>query len=514
MLKPSIKYFFWLILFLILFFKAYVSMDPDFGWRLTTGFRILTSGVPKIDIYTYSMPSFPWIDHAWLTDAVIAVIYTSFGYVGLSFFFAGLTVSAIYISNLTIAPVIKNILRSRIGKANINIDFVSLPFLIFASASIFRFSGIRVQVITWIFMALLLRIIFDEELWKKLKKFVPLMFLIWANFHGGFLAGIATLTVFVILYMQKSKKINWPELFILFLSISATLINPYGIHVYREIFSSITDRNLSARVMEWNSFFTSFSLAPMFLITLSAVLMYKFRNGFGSVKIILYFLFLYEGLTSVRQMPLFVLLVLPLGVFGYYLFVGSLNENKEALERFNKINKGLIAISMIVFVIEAAISVKASLALSERNFYPRSAITFLKENSVAGNIFSDYGWGGYLIWKLPQKKVFIDGRMPSWHWDKNIEGETNDAMSDYTRIVQGDEDYGKIFDKFSINTVLWHKKPVKGPIDRFEDKYFDQLDPIYKLLGKKHSKFDFSEKLKSDGWKVVYSDDVSIILQK
>lgn len=34
-----------------------------------------------------------------------------------------------------------------------------------------------------------------------------------------------------------------------------------------------------------------------------------------------------------------------------------------------------------------------------------------------GNIFNTYEWGGYLIWKLPKMKVFVDGRMPAWKDD-------------------------------------------------------------------------------------------------
>jgi len=31
-----------------------------------------------------------------------------------------------------------------------------------------------------------------------------------------------------------------------------------------------------------------------------------------------------------------------------------------------------------------------------------------------GIIYNRYEWGGYLIWQLPDYKVFVDGRMPAW----------------------------------------------------------------------------------------------------
>lgn len=47
--------------------------------------------------------------------------------------------------------------------------------------------------------------------------------------------------------------------------------------------------------------------------------------------------------------------------------------------------------------------------------YPCQAIKMLEGKT--GNIFNTYEWGGYLIWKLPKMKVFVDGRMPAWKDD-------------------------------------------------------------------------------------------------
>jgi hypothetical protein len=56
--------------FLVLICLAYLwtfrDLDPDFGWRVKTGELILQRGIPKIDWYSFTMPDFPWIDHACL----------------------------------------------------------------------------------------------------------------------------------------------------------------------------------------------------------------------------------------------------------------------------------------------------------------------------------------------------------------------------------------------------------------------------------------------------------------
>ncbi len=43
--------------------------------------------------------------------------------------------------------------------------------------------------------------------------------------------------------------------------------------------------------------------------------------------------------------------------------------------------------------------------------FPVQSSEFISSHKLAGNMYNDYKWGGYLIWKLgPERKVFIDGR--------------------------------------------------------------------------------------------------------
>jgi hypothetical protein len=47
----------------------------------------------------------------------------------------------------------------------------------------------------------------------------------------------------------------------------------------------------------------------------------------------------------------------------------------------------------------------------DNNQFPVQASDFISSHKLAGNMYNDYTWGGYLIWRLgPERKVFIDGR--------------------------------------------------------------------------------------------------------
>jgi len=42
--------------------------------------------------------------------------------------------------------------------------------------------------------------------------------------------------------------------------------------------------------------------------------------------------------------------------------------------------------------------------------YPKKALTYLQSVSLDGPMMNDFSWGGYLLWNMPQSRVFIDLR--------------------------------------------------------------------------------------------------------
>src|SRR3990167_4385595 len=87
-----------LFVFGIFWLKGLLFLDPDFGWRLRTGELILGQGIPKVDPFTYTMPSFPWVDHAWSLSTVIYILHSISGFGGLSFLFSFVAMASLLIT--------------------------------------------------------------------------------------------------------------------------------------------------------------------------------------------------------------------------------------------------------------------------------------------------------------------------------------------------------------------------------------------------------------------------------
>lgn len=89
---------FYLFIWITFFINGISFLDPDFGWHLKMGQLILARGIPITDPFSYTMSSFPFVDHEWLTNIMIAKLYPTLGFLGLSAFYSTAAVLAIYIA--------------------------------------------------------------------------------------------------------------------------------------------------------------------------------------------------------------------------------------------------------------------------------------------------------------------------------------------------------------------------------------------------------------------------------
>ena len=167
-------------------------------------------------------------------------------------------------------------------------------------------------------------------------------------------------------------------------------------------------------------------------------------------------------------------------VQGFQFFLKDIEQNSPSKKGAKRRLSTLIYVLGIAVIINSIIMSVATIQsykpLSEERYYPKKAITYLKTHPPQGNIFAPFGWGGYLIWKLPEKRVFIDGRMPHW---ENI-------LNKYNEIISLQSPFAKVAESYNIDTVLVQKNRTN-----------------FVLLAKELQKND---------WKKVYEDEITLIL--
>lgn len=489
--KKHLQFLILLILGLTAFIRGVFFLDPDFGWHLRMGELILKKGIPLIDPFSYTMPSYHFIDHEWLANILISIGFKTIGIYGLALVFALIFIAALF---LVIPKQFKN--------------YSFLP-LTLAGGLMLGFTGIRTQVITWFFLSLLFKIVFNDKLWKKWRIFIPLAFVFWANLHAGFAVGIAVLCLVFILRWIQDKKFEWQSFFVFLASIAVTFINPYGIGIWHEVWMVTSDNFARWNIAEWVPGVFNTDIAFLTLFAFSFALLFRYKARIGDLLVLTYLFLLLMALSSTRHIPLWALSAVMLTVKGTKLLIDEIYKNKYAILRFKKVVRVLAIAVCLVLSFEIIISIIGSFNFSEQSYYPVKAVEYLnKQNLAGGNLFTLYSYGGYLIWKLPNQKVFIDGRMTSWRRRGNYKGESNYAFKDYLKMLADKNYFKQMVKKYNIHYILLSIQPLNHQNSPFAVK-------LSKLLQKfvlwKTNEEAISGDLTKMNFKKIYNDGHFVI---
>ncbi len=428
-----------------LFYALCISkLDPDFGWHLRDGFYFRQYGIPSHDIYTYTASNFHWIAFEWGNDVIDSYIYGWGSYIALALLFSLIWTLSLFVNNKS-----KNFL-----------------VLFIATLAIAPYSGIRAIAWTVLAFSILMRLSSSKN--KYLRLLIPFLFIAWANIHAGFIAGL-----FFLFYLAISKKsFYWLKVFLI--CILATFINPYGPGLYEEIIRTLSTPSLHTYITEWHYFYI---LPPSILYGIFWGVGFSLYDN-KKIKNLLRLdtLLAYSALDASRNVPLFV--------------IGSINHTNEYVnniyhsfpKKIDKIGKIILITLTFFFIILTIVSLNYSFqigSLREANF-PVQGVAYLQKHNCKGRVFNDYDYGGYIIWKLPNSRVFIDGRMPTW---KNTTGKL--YMDQYLSVLNNKKTQNKIFKEYNIQCVL---VPYTTSFQRL---IFD---------------------LKSKGWNKVNSDNKYVLL--
>jgi hypothetical protein len=471
--------------------------DPDYFWHYRAGEFVVQNGyVPHFDPFSFTMPKFEWVNHEWFSDVILYNVESALGQGALK---------ALYILIFG-GTVLFTFLRK---KERMNAVDLLAGVLGFVALS--DFAGVRQQEYTFLFFAVVLYLLYHEN--KKLVWMLPALFAVWTNFHGGFALGIVVLGLFAGLkffgyYFRKDKEDgDYPKYFIVAgLSFLATLLNPYGIHIYDEIVRTVGDSYITGFIVEWNSMFSNFLMR--FVIFLAIVLVFApflYKKSPKHSVVLLAMLFL-MSLKSVKYTPYFILAVLPVMFYASREFLTPAH-----VAYYKKLATSRAALLLLPILLGGAVLFKNPDIIyvgSEPQYPSNEAVEFLKKDS-GKNVFDFYNWGGYLIRYAPEKKYFIDGRMPSWK-----DGDLY-AFKDFISAATC-EKTAIIFNKFSVDSVIWPSRPGDRKMF-FETEMLKNADKWIssEIFGKKAEKdCDLIKEFNKIGWKKVFDDGNAAVFKK
>jgi hypothetical protein len=248
---------------------------------------------------------------------------------------------------------------------------------------------------------------------------------------------------------------------------------------------------------------------------LSVILVCRYRKKFSWTELFLYFFLLLEGMSSMRNIPIWI-------ITGFFMTVKSITFlSKEASNHIDGSRRFRLAYAVYflllgsVFIFQAGLFFYGVYIRKEIPIaYPTKAVAYLHNHLPGQQIFSTYDWGDYLMWKLPEKKDFIDGRMPSWRWHANMKGESNYAFDEYKKVIAGQIPFSKFSAKYHITTLLLPKDAIAKPPDKFLGFSINKSWILQRLFFSLDSFYGVVKQAKKMGWRQVYSDQTAVIYEK
>jgi hypothetical protein len=389
-------------------------VDPDLWGHLRFGLDMLrTHALARTDPYSYTAFGRPWIDQEWLAELILAAAYSLAGTAGLALLRLGLCIALLAVCY-----------RCLLARGLPLVQAGALVLLYSIPMSIGTIE-IRPQLFTYLlFLAVWLVLEQAERGRPRALWFLPPLFALWANLHGGFLAGAAVVTAWAALHilldpsrhegllrgpgaaLSAARAIAAP----LALALAATCFNPYSVQL--PFFLLRTAAMPRPETADWQPLQIGSAAGLAYLATLAVSLLgiIRTRRRRSPVMIILFGAMVLAPLIAIRHLPLFALAAL--AVAGEHVQDAWDQVRPRRGGASYTLPLSLLPLLSVLLVVGLKYDNATGLAVNSKQYaFPAAAVALLKESGVSGNLAVSYNWGEYVIWQLgPGIKVSVDGR--------------------------------------------------------------------------------------------------------
>ena len=291
---------------------------------------------------------------------------------------------------------------------------------------------------------------------------------LWANLHGGFAILFPILGLLVLgsaaeafLYPGERTR-RWSDArryTALGLGAAvASLVNPYGIKLHLHILEIMNAKWLMNGVVEFAS--PSFRSEQMYvfmaLLFLSLAVVVPLIHRRKLTEALWIGFFAYCALISVRHVPLFALVVVPIVAaeistwWDGWVLVKSRTSVPRILDDLSaQMRRNFVGVSLWVPIFLVAVALGGWVHWP-KDIYPHGCPAEMMARHASqienGRLYTTDQWGDYLIYHYsPRVRVFIDGR-------SDFYGEH--VVSDYLKISRGQYGWRRLLDKHRFDLVL------------------------------------------------------------
>lgn len=430
-----------------------LNADGDFPRHVTMGEFVLRGGPFQVDSFAYTHTG-PFLTTEWLSQVTYALAHRLGGLAGVAAL-AGIVVG------LTYALAVLLMRRSKVES-----------FLAFMTGVVAAILGsphwvARPHLFTFLGLAILMHLALYGRRWWVF----ALFFAIWANFHGGFVLGIALLVVMAAGEWIESKMAGEPAKRTEWWSrakfhgigalagLAGAMLNPMGPELLLRIRRILGNEFLLTTTAEFQSldFHQVYGRAFLVLLLLILTILTLRKQRLSIPTLFVVGMTLAGGLVARRNAPLFALIALPLLAIDFdaawkKVRVFGLKRMRRVFEE----GEGLAVpgrwapwFAALILLFGATGGAIGGARFVPEHFdarkFPVDAVVAARAAGLTGNIFNDFVWGGYLVYAWPEQRIFIDG-MTDFLGD--------DVLRSYLTIERLDPGWEEELRKYDVSVAI------------------------------------------------------------
>jgi hypothetical protein len=431
------------------------TADPDLWGHLRFGLDLLDIGhVIRPDPYSFLTNGGTWVNHEWLAEALLAIAWRAAGAPGIILLKLGITLAIV------------GVLYACLLRRGLTVFGASTVLLVNIPLTLPWLGAARPQMFTYLCFAITLVAIvlaeYDETGGRrasgaragatskasKLWVLTP-TFLLWANLHGGFLAGIGIVGIWTAARAVQTAVLHGPrateawrcEACAVWLPVTiavlATLVTPYAGDLWLFLRTALTSR---LEIVEWNPIeaMSVEGLAHIVVLVPAICGWFWSRRERRPSLLVLFMVTSLLPFIARRHTPLFAIGLIVLAgeheadvMARLFERQAAAGENRPADSRAPDSRADdprpaaprVIRLFAAMFLAIAAVCVFASVRhfgriVVDREEYPIEAVQMLRASGLRGNVATNFNWGEYVLWHLgPAVKVSIDGRRETVYSD-------------------------------------------------------------------------------------------------
>ncbi len=427
-----------------------LGIDSDIGRHLTLGNYILDHRfVPTHDLFSHTRAGLSRPPYEWLAQVLFAVVHRLLGLDGVILLTACIT------------AITFTLLYQFTNRRN-KLPLLALIIVLVAAAASSLHWLPRPHMFTLFLWVLWLELLERCSAGRRCRILLfPAFMLLWANLHGGFVFGVLAWLAhlagwgFDDKHTPSHNQIGKRLFAAGILSIAATIITPDSWRNWEAVLNNRSVFILTQTVETMRPRLFEISVLPYTVLLLLVILMFFLQRK--NVKKRHLFLLGGTGLMSLamaRNIPLFAIASAPvLAELG-----------RESLSRFRfwqrletrfsgfgaspgrLILSVMMVVAAILYFTHLHVEYDHSLYQFDPRVFPLDAANYLEANPQNGNMFNEFNWGGYLLYKFfPRYPVFIDSQ-------SDFYGET--LLREYTQIINASGAWQALLQAYRVDWAL------------------------------------------------------------